>query len=157
MAYPKRQRGVRACVAVGKDGVTLYGNKATFRSLAKWMTWIAESKPSEHYECHVVWHLLSRVAKRTNVFVRFDDSGDRAEPRGRKGRGQAKAASHGFKSPHQRALPPSPQHRTRSTRYRPRLTAAQIETALIDPGKPWQNGADESFNGKFRDEFLTLQ
>jgi putative transposase len=27
--------------------------------------------------------------------------------------------------------------------------AAQIETALIDPGKPWQNGADESFNGKF--------
>jgi putative transposase len=26
-----------------------------------------------------------------------------------------------------------------------------IETALIDPGKPWQNGADESFNVKFRD------
>jgi hypothetical protein len=22
---------------------------------------------------------------------------------------------------------------------------------------PWQNGADESFNGKLRDEFLTLQ
>ena len=37
------------------------------------------------------------------------------------------------------------------------LTAAQIETALIDPGKPWQNGADESFNGKFRDECLSLQ
>ncbi len=37
------------------------------------------------------------------------------------------------------------------------LEAAQIETALIDPGKPWQNGADESFNGKFRDEFLSLQ
>ena len=37
------------------------------------------------------------------------------------------------------------------------LQAAQIETALIDPGKPWQNGADESFNGKLRDEFLTLQ
>jgi putative transposase len=32
-----------------------------------------------------------------------------------------------------------------------------IETALIDPGKPWQNGADESFNGKLRDEHLTLQ
>jgi len=28
------------------------------------------------------------------------------------------------------------------------LHTAQIETALIDPGKPWQNGADESFNGK---------
>jgi len=35
--------------------------------------------------------------------------------------------------------------------------AAQIETVLIDPAKPRQNGADESFNGKFRDEFLTLQ
>jgi transposase InsO family protein len=29
-----------------------------------------------------------------------------------------------------------------------------IETALIDPGKPWQNGMGESFNGKFRDECL---
>jgi putative transposase len=37
------------------------------------------------------------------------------------------------------------------------LDAAGIDTALIDPGKPWQNGADESFNGKFRDEFLTLE
>ena len=36
------------------------------------------------------------------------------------------------------------------------LTEAGIDTALIDPGKPWQNGTDESFNGKFRDEFLTL-
>lgn len=32
-----------------------------------------------------------------------------------------------------------------------------IETALIDPGKPWQNGADESFNGKLRDECLNLE
>jgi len=37
------------------------------------------------------------------------------------------------------------------------LHTAQIETALIDPGKPWQNGADESFNGKLRDEYLSLQ
>jgi putative transposase len=37
------------------------------------------------------------------------------------------------------------------------LHGAQIETAHIDPGKPWQNGTDESFNGKFRDEYLTLQ
>ena len=34
---------------------------------------------------------------------------------------------------------------------------AKIDTAFIDPGKPWQNGTDESFNGKFRDEFLSLQ
>jgi putative transposase len=26
--------------------------------------------------------------------------------------------------------------------------------AQIDPGKPWQNGVNESFNGKFRDECL---
>lgn len=32
-----------------------------------------------------------------------------------------------------------------------------IKTALIDPGKPWQNGATESFNGKFRDECLSLE
>ena len=33
----------------------------------------------------------------------------------------------------------------------------EIGTALIDPGKPWQNGACESFNGKFRDECLNLE
>ena len=26
------------------------------------------------------------------------------------------------------------------------LQAAQIDTAFIDPGKPWQNGTDKSFN-----------
>ena len=37
------------------------------------------------------------------------------------------------------------------------LTNQHIDTALIDPGKPWQNGANESFNGKFRDECLSMQ
>ena len=37
------------------------------------------------------------------------------------------------------------------------LQSAQIETAFIDPGKPWQNGTDESFNGKLRDQRLSLQ
>jgi putative transposase len=37
------------------------------------------------------------------------------------------------------------------------LTTAQIDMALIDPGKPWQNGMNESFNGKFRDECLAMQ
>jgi len=32
-----------------------------------------------------------------------------------------------------------------------------LETALIDPGKPWQNGTNESFNGKFRDECLGME
>jgi putative transposase len=37
------------------------------------------------------------------------------------------------------------------------LAGTGIETALIDPGKPWQNGAAESFNGKLRDECLSMQ
>jgi putative transposase len=37
------------------------------------------------------------------------------------------------------------------------LADARIDTALIDPGKPWQNATDESFNGKLRDEYLSLQ
>lgn len=32
-----------------------------------------------------------------------------------------------------------------------------LDTALIDPGKPWQNGTAESFNGKFRDECLSME
>jgi putative transposase len=39
----------------------------------------------------------------------------------------------------------------------PWLLANSIDTALIDPGKPWQNGTDESFNGKFRDECLNVE
>lgn len=37
------------------------------------------------------------------------------------------------------------------------LLQARIETAPIDPGKSWQNGSNESFNGKFRDECLGRQ
>jgi putative transposase len=37
------------------------------------------------------------------------------------------------------------------------LTETNIDTAHIDPGKPWQNGSNESFNGKFRDECLSMQ
>ncbi len=35
--------------------------------------------------------------------------------------------------------------------------AADIDTAVIEPGKPWQNGSNESFNGKFRDECLAME
>jgi putative transposase len=37
------------------------------------------------------------------------------------------------------------------------IVAQGISTALIEPGKPWQNGVSESFNGKFRDECLSLE
>ena len=32
-----------------------------------------------------------------------------------------------------------------------------VDPAFIDPGSPWQNGICESFNGRFRDEFLVCE
>ena len=37
------------------------------------------------------------------------------------------------------------------------LDGAGIETAHIAPGKLWQNGSNESFNGRFRDECLNME
>jgi len=37
------------------------------------------------------------------------------------------------------------------------MTQQGVETAFIDPGKPWQNGTNESFNGRFRDECLSME
>jgi putative transposase len=37
------------------------------------------------------------------------------------------------------------------------LLGQGLGMALIDPGKPWQNGMVESFNGKFRDECLSME
>jgi putative transposase len=31
-----------------------------------------------------------------------------------------------------------------------------LRNLLIEPGKPWQNGTNKSFNGKFRDECLAM-
>ncbi|MEV4315318.1 IS3 family transposase [Actinocrispum sp. NPDC049592] len=48
----------------------------------------------------------------------------------------------------------------------PELTAAamrdwcrfsDVAPAFIEPGSPWQNGYSESFNGRFRDEFLATE
>jgi putative transposase len=37
-----------------------------------------------------------------------------------------------------------------------RVTESGFECAFIAPGKPWQNGTNESFNGRFRDERLNM-
>lgn len=37
------------------------------------------------------------------------------------------------------------------------LKAEGVSTAHIQPGKPWQNGLNESFNGKLRDECLDME
>jgi len=34
------------------------------------------------------------------------------------------------------------------------IRESNIDTALNDPGKPWQNCNDENFNGRLRDECL---
>ena len=34
------------------------------------------------------------------------------------------------------------------------LKQLDVKTAFIAPGSPWENGYNESFNGRFRDEFL---
>jgi putative transposase len=34
--------------------------------------------------------------------------------------------------------------------------AKGLRNLLIEPGRPWQNGTNESFNGKFRDECLAI-
>jgi putative transposase len=39
----------------------------------------------------------------------------------------------------------------------PALEVQGVSTAFIDPGKPWQNGTNESFNGRFRDECLGME
>ncbi len=36
------------------------------------------------------------------------------------------------------------------------LASCQVETLYIEPGKPWQNGKEERFNGTVRDECLNL-
>ena len=36
------------------------------------------------------------------------------------------------------------------------LKENRMKTQYIDPGKPWQNAYGESFNGRFRDEFLNV-
>jgi putative transposase len=37
------------------------------------------------------------------------------------------------------------------------LAANEIKPLFIEPGKPWQNGKGESFNGKLRDELLSRE
>lgn len=44
-----------------------------------------------------------------------------------------------------------------STRLLHWATDEGLQMALSQPGKPWQNGTDESFNCKFRDECLSME
>ncbi len=56
-APPMRKPGTKLCLAVTKQGVTAYGNKAAFEHLAEWLKSMASSDPVEHFECHTIWNL----------------------------------------------------------------------------------------------------
>lgn len=75
---PRRTRGARARIRVSRDGVTIYGNPQAFRSIGNWMNWLAESNPREHFEFHLVWHMLSKFARQPNISVNVDPSVRRA-------------------------------------------------------------------------------
>jgi hypothetical protein len=57
MPHPENLPGTRICIAVTRDGVTVYGNQNAMKSLARQLDWIAEADPKEHCECHVVFHM----------------------------------------------------------------------------------------------------
>lgn len=42
-------------------------------------------------------------------------------------------------------------------RLRKLLVDRDLESVMIDPGRPWQNGTNKIFNGKFRDEWLSME
>ena len=54
---PLKKAGTRLCIAVTRDGVSVYGNKQAFQSLSEWMSWIAASNDADHFECHVTMSL----------------------------------------------------------------------------------------------------
>jgi hypothetical protein len=67
--------GAKICIAIKKKGITLYGNREAFQSLAKWMSYIANSDAGEHIECHLPWHFEnydSLFSKSSNVWTLFD-------------------------------------------------------------------------------------
>lgn len=78
MAYPRKIAGTQICIRVSAEGVKVYGNRQAFKSLARWMTWIADAPEKEHYDCHVPWHLESEASlhgkEPKNVWVVLDKS-----------------------------------------------------------------------------------
>jgi hypothetical protein len=73
---PARKPGRKLCLAVTKQGVTAYGNRDAFESLGEYFKWLASSDPTEHFECHTIWHLQddrSTFAKQStkNVYALF--------------------------------------------------------------------------------------
>jgi hypothetical protein len=60
---PLNEAGTRLCISVNENGVSVYGNKPAFKSLAAWMSRLAESAETDHFECHVVMSLEDEESK----------------------------------------------------------------------------------------------
>ena len=74
MAYPDIDPDLEACIVMTEDGIKFYGNTATFRTLARWMSWLADSPESEHFSMPILWHLTSHWESKRRVFVATDDA-----------------------------------------------------------------------------------
>lgn len=69
MSYPKNNPSRRLCIVTHRNGVTLYGNAGAFRSMSKWMSWLAASNPKERFEFHAKWNLESHFSKSPKIVV----------------------------------------------------------------------------------------
>jgi len=78
---PNRRR--EFCVTVEEDGVWVYANRDGLKALIERIGVIAASRPSEHYELHLRWHLGSHGKGRNRVFVLMDDKARTAHSRER--------------------------------------------------------------------------
>jgi hypothetical protein len=79
MPYPAIDRAMRLRIVRKKNETVIYGNSSAFRTLARWMKWLAASNPREHYEMHVPWHLQSPLSRSQRVDVMTSTSG-RSKP-----------------------------------------------------------------------------
>jgi hypothetical protein len=82
MPYPAIDRAMRLRIVKKRNETIIYGNSSAFRTLARWMKWLAASNPREHYEMHVPWHLQSPFSRSQRVDVVTSTSGGSKAPKG---------------------------------------------------------------------------
>jgi len=74
MARTPRRKNRQICVTVEQDGVWIYANPDGLKAIADYASKLAASKPSEHHELHLRWHLGSHGRTPEKVFVLMDES-----------------------------------------------------------------------------------
>jgi hypothetical protein len=81
MKRPKLNSRRQGCVVFGSSGATLYCNRAMLGDIAAYVLWMSRSKPTEHYECHFLWHLGDPLRKKDKRLFALRDSrtGSRAK------------------------------------------------------------------------------